>query len=231
MDARRQGESSERCGTVPTGWLKTPRSVLLCRRRSGCARKRNRKEVHREREKRLRTMAFPYPTLRVSFVEEGTMRKLLTLLAILALTAPLAFYGCGSGDTGPAGATGATGATGAAGATAPRALPAPRAPPAPRAARAPPALPAPPESQRGTARPRWRRKRWRLPASTWRMSMSPVRPPMPPAWRRSPSPSRTAPRRSPGSPPSPPASSSWRPRGAASATTGGSPTFTGPAEP
>ena len=42
------------------------------------------------------------------------MRKLLTLLAILVLTTPLAFYGCGSGDTGPAGATGATGATGAA---------------------------------------------------------------------------------------------------------------------
>ena len=45
------------------------------------------------------------------------MRKLLTLLAILALTAPVAFYGCGSGDTGPAGATGATGATGGTGAT------------------------------------------------------------------------------------------------------------------
>ena len=37
------------------------------------------------------------------------MRKLLTLLAILALTTPLVFYGCLSGDTGPAGATGSTG--------------------------------------------------------------------------------------------------------------------------
>lgn len=37
------------------------------------------------------------------------MRKLLTLLAILALTAPLAFYGCGSGDTGSAGAAGDAG--------------------------------------------------------------------------------------------------------------------------
>ena len=45
------------------------------------------------------------------------MRKLLTLMAILALSAPVAFYGCGSGDTGPAGATGATGATGGTGAT------------------------------------------------------------------------------------------------------------------
>jgi OmcA/MtrC family decaheme c-type cytochrome len=40
-------------------------------------------------------------------------KKLITLLAVLTLAAPLMFFGCGDdGDTGPAGATGATGATG-----------------------------------------------------------------------------------------------------------------------
>src|SRR5512134_2862600 len=48
--------------------------------------------------------------------KEGTMRKLIILLAALTLVAPLMFYGCGDdGDTGPAGATGATGGTGATG--------------------------------------------------------------------------------------------------------------------
>ena len=39
-------------------------------------------------------------------------RKLITLLAVLTLAAPLMFYGCSGGDDGSTGATGATGATG-----------------------------------------------------------------------------------------------------------------------
>jgi hypothetical protein len=46
--------------------------------------------------------------------KEGTMRKLIILLAALTLVAPLMFYGCSGddGDRGPAGATGATGEAG-----------------------------------------------------------------------------------------------------------------------
>src|SRR5512134_2214676 len=45
--------------------------------------------------------------------KEGTMRKLIILLAALTLVAPLMFYGCGDdGDTGPAGTQGPPGTTG-----------------------------------------------------------------------------------------------------------------------
>jgi len=47
----------------------------------------------------------------LNYPKEGTMRKLITLLAALTLVAPLMFYGC-SGDDGATGAPGATGPPG-----------------------------------------------------------------------------------------------------------------------
>src|SRR5659263_428770 len=47
----------------------------------------------------------------LNYPKEGSMRKLITLLAALTLVMPLMFYGC-SGDDGSTGATGATGPPG-----------------------------------------------------------------------------------------------------------------------